>query len=355
MSLQKVTITEKNLKKYVEDIFKVAGLADEEATIISKHLVSAELRGISSHGVSRVNIYTERLKKDLIEKKASPVIEKETNSTALINGNNRFGILNANDGIKLAVKKAEENGIGMVGIYNSNHCGMLADYIEYATQKNCIAFGTTNAPSNMAPWGGKEKFFGTNPLAYGIPTPTNFPIIFDMASSVVARGKITYAKKNNQKIPIGWALSKEGKSTTDPSEAIDGLVLPVGGAKGYGLAFFVEILSSIFTGAAYGPHVGSLLRDLDRPQGVGHFFLVMQADLFQTIDKFFARIEKMIKEIKQISLAEGFDKIYLPGEMEFLNKENNQIKGITLTSKISEELNIIGGRLGINYQLTHMD
>lgn len=279
-------ISEKKLSKFIKEIFLAGGLSDKDATIVSNHLVLANLRNVDSHGVSRVKIYIERLVEGLIEKDSTPFIEKETNSSALINGNNQFGILNAYTGILLAVKKAKKNGVGIIGIHNSNHCGMLADYVEYATKHNCIAFATTNAPSNMPPWGGKEAFFGTNPLAYGIPTKTKPPIVFDMATSVVARGKITYAMKNNQKIPLGWAMTKNGEPTTDPEDALDGLVLPVGGPKGYGLALFVETLSSIFTGAAYGHHVASLIKDFDRPQNLGHFFFVMQADLFEDLEVF---------------------------------------------------------------------
>lgn len=353
MCNQDIFVSEKNLYSMVRDIFIGTGLSEKDAIVISKHLVNADMRGVKSHGVSRVNIYYQRLEKNIIEKNMSSNIEKETKSTALINGNNRFGILNANDAIKIAVNKAEETGIGMVGVKNSNHAGMLADYMDYATKKNYIAFATTNAPSSMAPWGGKEKFFGTNPLAYGIPTPINFPIIFDMATSVVARGKITYAKHNNQKIPLGWALTKDGEPTKDPYEATDGLVLPVGGPKGYGLAFLVEILSSILTGAAYGPHIGSLLKDWDRPQNVGHFFFVMRIDLFDSKDNFMKRVEEMINEIRQVPLADGYEKIYLPGELEVLEMDKRKLKGVPLTTGIIDDLNKMAKDLGINYKLKY--
>lgn len=351
MAEEGILITEKRLSKFVKKIFLAAGLSDKDSSIISKHLVLANLRGVDSHGVSRVKIYIERLKRGLIEKDQPPIVEKETNTSALINGNNRFGILNAYTGIQLAVKKAKENGIGVIGVHNSNHCGMLADYVEYAAQNNCIAFATTNAPSNMPPWGGKEAFFGTNPLAYGIPTNTNFPIIFDMATSVVARGKITYAMKNNQKIPLGWAMTKSGEPTTDPNEALEGLVLPVGGPKGYGLALFVETLSSIFTGAAYGHHIASLVKDFDRPQKLGHFFFVMKANLFEDLDVFLERMDRMINDIKQVPLAAEYERIFLPGEIESLEREMRKKEGIYLPKNIVEEINDVARDLGLHNDL----
>jgi ureidoglycolate dehydrogenase (NAD+) len=248
-----------------------------------------------------------------------------------------MGILVATEGMKIAVKKALKNGVGMVSINHSNHCGMLADYIKYATDNNCIAIAVTNAPSSMPPWGGMESFFGTNPIAYGVPRGNENPIIFDMATSVVARGKIRLAQKNNMKIPIGWALSKDGKQTDDPNVALDGgAVLPVGGHKGYGLAFFVEVLSGIMSGASYGPYLGTLYED--KIQNIGHFFLVFKADLFIDLKVFKSRMDQMSNEVKEIAKAEGFDEIYLPGELESVLYKKRSEKGIPLTQEVYSEL-----------------
>lgn len=342
-------VNHKKLEQYVRALFQGAGVDEEQAAVIARHLVLANLRGIDSHGVSRVDIYTKRLDYGLERKKTAVRAVKETASSMLIDGDNGMGIVLASKGIEIAVEKAKETGLTVVGIKNSGHCGMLADYTQYAARHQCLALATTNAPSNMAPWGGKQGFFGTNPFSYGVPAGEEQDIIFDMATSVVARGKITLARKNNEQIPFGWAITKEGKPTTDPDEALDGLVLPVGGPKGYGLAFLVDVLSGLFTGAAFGPYIGSLYKDLDRNQRIGQFFFVMRADLFEPLEEFKRRIDQMIREIRQIPLAEGFEKIYMPGELEHEKAEERRMNGIPLNGSVLQELDAVGKRYGIDW------
>lgn len=348
MSEKVVKVTKEVLESFVNRVFQAAGLDGDQSSTVARHLVLANLRGIDSHGVSRVDIYTRRLDCGVTSKQNQPIALRETPSSMLIDGGNGLGIILATEGIKIAVEKAKKTGIAAVGIKNSTHCGMLADYTMYAARHNCIAIATTNAPSSMAPWGGKVGYFGTNPFAYGVPAGEEQDIIFDMATSVVARGKITLARKNNQSIPLGWAISKEGHPTTDPVEAADGLVLPVGGAKGYGLAFLVEVLSGLLTGAAFGPYIASLNKDFDRKQNIGQFFFVMRANLFEELEEFKKRIDQMIAEIRSIPLAEGFEKIYLPGEIEFERTKERQTTGIPLSVKVVDELVEVGKRYGVD-------
>ncbi|MFC0272091.1 Ldh family oxidoreductase [Metabacillus herbersteinensis] len=337
-----------HLKDMVEEIFLKAGLDQKQAHSITKHLVKANLRGVDSHGVSRVGIYTKRLELGLVNKEFKPIHLKETPVSLLIDAQNCSGIPVAHYGMKRAIEKAKSSGIGMVGIQNSNHCGMLADYTRLAVEEDCIAIATTNAPSTMPPWGAKERFFGTNPISYGIPAGQEKDIIFDMATSKVARGKIILAEKRNQQIPIGWALSSEGTPTTDPKQAINGVVLPVGDHKGYGIAFLVECLSSLFTGAAYGPFIGDLYNNFIDKQNVGQFFMVMRADLFQDLDVFKHRIDQMIQEIRALPLMDGVEKIYLPGEIEMETELDRQKNGIPLGKEIVTELVTLAKKYNIN-------
>lgn len=341
------TIKRKNLEAFVYEIFSAAGLSSQDAEVVARHLVLANLRGIDSHGVSRVDIYTKRLDLGITNKSSELKIIRETPSSVLLDGNSGVGIVLATKGMELAVEKAKKTGMAVVGIKNSSHCGMLADYSSYAAEHDCIALATTNAPSSMAPWGGRKGFFGTNPLSYGVPAGKERNVIFDMATSVVARGKITLARKNNEDIPIGWAISKEGKATTNANEASEGLVLPVGGPKGYGLAFFVDVLSGLFTGAAFGPYISSLYKDLDKNQNVGQFFFVMRADLFEELDSFKNRMDQMIQEIKKIPLAEGYNRIYLPGEIELERSIELEKKGIPLSDHVFTELTDVARRYDV--------
>jgi LDH2 family malate/lactate/ureidoglycolate dehydrogenase len=177
-----------------------------------------------------------------------------------------------------------------------------------------------------------------------------FPIVFDMATSVVARGKIIVAEKNQQQIPLGWAITKDGIPTTDPTEALNGLVLPMAGPKGYGITFLVETLSALLTGAAFGPYIADLYKDFSRPQNVGQCFIVMRADLFEPLSEFKSRMDQMIEEIRNIPHMDGVDRIYLPGEIEQEKAIHRENHGIPFSSEIFEELIKVGKRYGIKPQ-----
>lgn len=349
MSNQGMRIHKDELEQFVSRILLEVGFDEEHVSTIASHLVLANLRGVDSHGVSRVAIYTERIEKGLINKKIQAEPERETASSMLINGNHGSGIVLATQGIHHAVEKAKNTGLAVVGIKNSEHCGMLAAYTMYAAENDCIALATTNSPPSMAPWGGREKFFGTNPFSYGIPTGSEMNIVFDMATSVVARGKIILAHMNHQKIPLGWAISKEGRPTTDTQEALEGLVLPVGGPKGYGLTFLVETLSSLFTGSLFGPHLPDYYKD-SRPLSVGQCFVVFRADLFRSLQEFKDTMDQMIAEIKSVALMEGVDRIYLPGEIEVEKTAERLAHGIPLSKELIDELVGVGMRYGVSPQ-----
>jgi ureidoglycolate dehydrogenase (NAD+) len=335
-------VRDDQLREVVSGIFSALEVPESEE--IADHLVLANLRGVDSHGVSRVGIYAERLELGLVSKVTRMEILRETPVSALVDGGNGSGIVVASRAMDLAVEKAQDSGIGVVCVRRSNHCGMLAAYTQRATQRGLISLVTTSAPANMAPWGGTERFFGTNPLSYGVPGGEEIDVIFDMATSNVSRGKIILAAKNGQKIPLGWAIDRDGRETTDSEAALDGLVLPLGGAKGSGLAFFVEVLSSILPGANFGPHIPPLYDDFDREQGVGHFFLALRPDLFVSLEEFTGGIDRMIRELREVGVAEGHEKIYLPGEIE-LEKEKERCKeGIPLSQEVLRELKTISGR-----------
>lgn len=343
-------INHTDLEKYVQAIFQKAGLQDEHSATVARHLVYANLRGVDSHGITRVKNYTDRLEQGVVNREHNMSITKETPSSVLIDGANELGIIPATEGIRLAVNKANDTGVAIAGINHSNHCGMLADYTGYAAEHDCVCLATTNAPSYMAPWGGKERYFGTNPISYGIPGGEAGHIVFDMATSIVARGKIKLAIQNHADIPVGWAITKDGESTTNAQDAMDGMVLPVGGPKGYGLALLADVLSGLLTGAAFGPRVGRP-ENLDDVQGVGQFFFVMRADIFEELDTFKNRMDTMAREIKATPAAKGFDKIYLPGEIENEKAKVRRKNGIPLTKQAADELHTVGEAYGVTTRL----
>lgn len=336
------------LESYIENIFLSVGLNQMEAFETAHHLVHAELKGISSHGVQRVSIYVKRVKCGIVQRDVSIQVERETPISLSINANNGIGPYVARKALDLGIEKAIHMGICAVGIYNSNHAGVLSYYTEMAVGKNLIALATTNAPSNMAPYGGKVKYFGTNPFSFAVPSGHEHPFILDMATSVVAKGKIIQAMKENRSIPPGWAIDQEGNETTDAKAAFEGLVMPLGGAKGYGLAFMVDILSGILTGANWGPHINDLYSDFQEPQNAGQFFILFRPDLFLEMSEFKSRMDQAIQEIHSIERAPGFSRIYIPGEMESELYRRRIREGVPLGKEIIHELMELGNALGIN-------
>ncbi|MDI3533983.1 MAG: hypothetical protein PWQ82_348 [Thermosediminibacterales bacterium] len=339
------------LKTFCSELFKSEGIPSEEAEIIADNLVQANLRGVDSHGVSRMPIYMKRLKLGLVNPVCKTKIEKKSVSTAVINGCNSMGAVVGYKAMNYAINEAKEKGIFFVAVNNSNHFGTAAFYAMMALEHNMIGFSTSNAPSSMAPWGGYKPFFGTNPFSFAIPADKRAPIVIDMATSVVARGKIILALKNNKKIPEGWAINKEGEVTTDPREALEGSVLPFAGPKGYSIALLIDVLCGILSGAVYGPHINSLYDNFEEPQNIGHCFAAI--DISKLIDpaEFKNKVDKMIEEIKSSPKAKHVEEIYLPGEIEFNTQKERIEKGIPLTIPVIKELKYLGKSYNVNTDL----
>jgi len=325
------------------------GLSFDEARIVSEHLVEANLRGVDTHGISRMGIYVERLKKGLVKGRAEVRVKKDSGVGALVDGDNGMGHYVAWVATKEAMTRAEKYGIAAVGVCNSNHCGMLAYYTRRMALNGYIGFAATNAPANMAPWGGRTPYLGTNPFSLGIPTAEEQPLVFDMATSVVSKGKIILAMKKNEPIPPHWATDKDGVPTTDPKEAFYGLVLPVGGPKGYGLALLVDILCGVLTGACFGPYIGNLYGEFDRTQDVGHFFLAFKPELFGDGQEFRQRLQIMLDDIRRAPRAKGVDRIYIPGEIEAELMNKRMREGIPLAVEIVNELKQVGDTVGVSF------
>ncbi|QVQ52646.1 Ldh family oxidoreductase [Spiractinospora alimapuensis] len=327
------------LRNVVTRIFTAAGLSEEGAATTADHLVQAELRGVSSHGVSRTAVYVERVRSGLVDPRPTMRTEAETPVSARLDGGNGPGIVVARAAMETAIDKAKASGMGAVAVHRSNHCGMLAYYTSAAADRGLIALATTSAPPTMAPWGAAAPFFGTNPLSYAVPVAGERPnIVFDMATSTVARGKIILADKKGEPIPIGWALDASGSPTQDPAAGVQGTMLPLGGAKGSGLALLVDILSGVLSGANYGPHIPPLYDNPHTEQDVGHFFLAMNPDLFTAPGEFADRMAGVAEEVTALRPATDHSRVYLPGEPEAVRAAENLEAGLDLAPEVRAEI-----------------
>ena len=339
------------LQRETAKIFRGHGLLPNDADWVAEALVEADLRGIHSHGVTRVPIYTERLARGLFNPRPNVCVVRQGPSVVSIDGDNGMGAVVGRRAVAAAVDVVAETGCAAVGVRNSNHFGIAALYAEQLVAHGFIALVCSNAPPTMAPHGGRSALFGTNPLAFGVPTPGERQILADMATSIVARGKIILAQQRGEEIPLGWALDPDGRPTKDAATALNGVVLPFGGAKGSAIALLVDILAAVMTGAGFGTDLPDFYNDLDRPGNLGHFLLAIDPARFGERDRFLERLGRYIGMIGDCPPADGFERVELPGEVEAGLRRKHLSSGVPLSQDILLGLRQAAGHADVSLEL----
>ena len=329
----------KELKKEIIEIFKKFGLSENHASISTDALINAELVGAYGHGLSRLKMYCDRIKKRLINPRPKIKIKKISQSISLVDANDSIGFVAADIAIKQAIKNAKKTGIGMVAVKNSGHYGLSGYYAEQAIKKNLITMIYTNAPPAVAPHGSLKSLFGTNPICFGTPTGSKVPFILDTSISMINRGKIRFADKNNQKIPSGVALDKFGKPTTNAKKALQGVQLPIANFKGSGLAWMVDILSGVLTGGNHAGRVKDPFDDFTGPQNIGHLFITFKTNLF--VNNYNKRIKDNINKIKRLPKIKGVKEIVYPGQNKYKRFIMNSKKEIKISKIIKKDLELL--------------
>ena len=342
-----IVIDRERLRDFVAQVFAQAGVPDDEAALIGESLTEADLTGVESHGVSRVPIYLKRIELGVVNAVARLEVIADLPGALVLDGCNSMGIVTGVRAIDRAIEKAETSGSVFVTVKNSNHFGVAAFFTQRALARGMIGYAASNAPSTMAPWGGIKPYMGTNPFSVAFPAGSELPIVMDMATSVVAQGKIIMAGKEGKSIPFGWAITKDGDPTDDPEAALEGTVLPFGGPKGYAVSLMLDVLSGVLSGAAFGPYLCNMWNDFKNPQNVGHYFTVLDVKKFVPLDEFKANLDTMIRDIKSSPRAKGVDEIFLPGEMEYRKRQQRLANGIPLGAKALSDLAEIGARMNL--------
>ena len=307
----RVSISE--AEQLVKKVFLKNGVREDLAASVSTALVAAEAEGQVGHGFSRVKDYVAQVKSKKINVDAKIKIEHPKPTSISIDADYGFAYPALDQAISEGALIAKEYGSAVVSIFNSHHCGALSVQVEKIANQGLIGVMMANTPKAIAPWGGKDPFFGTNPIAFAVPRITIDPLVIDLSLSKVARGKIMHAKKVNTKIPEGWALDSSGKPTTDPDQALKGSMLPIGEAKGSALALMVEILAATFSGGRPSNEATSFLDPEGDPPGVGQFLMFI--DPGKDNGSFYNRLEKLLINIEEI------DGVRLPG-----NRRKNDIQ-----------------------------
>lgn len=349
------------LESFVLQVFLKMEVPEADARLAASVLLSADLKGIDSHGVARLPGYLRLWKKQRINARAELKIVHETPSTATVDGDAGLGLVIGPKAMQIAIDKAKIYGTGWVAVRNSNHFGIGAYHASMALEHDMIGIAMTNASPLVAPTFSVERMLGTNPICYAFPSGQEAPVIVDMATSAAANGKLELAQYQNNEIPDGWVQDKEGNSSKDPHILkAGGSLLPLGSDrahgshKGFGLAATVDILSGVLSGANFGPWVPHFVAFLEPPAdpvglGLGHFFGAMRVDAFRPADDYKASMDTWIRRFRNATPSPGQAGVIIPGEPEAEARKERLLKGIPLLDKVRNDLQELAAELKIPF------
>jgi len=350
------------LLEFTTDLFIRIGCSRSDAEAIASVLIAAELRGHASHGMLRIKDYYDLWKAGRINVSPEVKVVHETPSTAVVDGDRCFGKVAGIRSMHLAIEKAASAGTGWVAARNSNHFGIAGYYAMMALEHDMVGICVTNANPLVVPTGSVSRYLGTNPLAVAIPALTEPPFVADFATTPIARGKLAVAEKKGEKVPLGFVQDAEGNPSDDPSILRrGGGMLTLGGDrlhgshKGYCMTAVVDIFSSLFSGAGFGPFVPPSVAYLPVPEkkageGTGHFFGAMRLDAFRPAEEFKASMDEWIKTFRNATPAKGETGVLIPGDPEREAEEHNSQSGITLVPAVVEDLKAIAAELGLVFR-----
>jgi L-2-hydroxycarboxylate dehydrogenase (NAD+) len=348
---------------FTSNVFEKMGCSKADADSIAKVFLSAELRGLPSHGMIRLKDYFELWKANRINTKPNVRIVHESPSTAVVDGDNAVGMVAATRSMEIAIAKAKTAGTGWVSTRNSNHYGIAGYYSIMALEHDMIGICLTNANPLVAPTFSISRMLGTNPIAVAIPTGKQPPFVADLATTPIARGKLAVAEKKGEKVPLGYVQDKDGNPTDEPGIlAKGGSMVTLGGDyehgshKGYCLASIVDIFSAVLSGANFGPFVPpsvAYLPVLDKKvgEGTGHFFGAMRIDAFQSSDDFKAKMDEWIETFRSAKSAPGKPGVLIPGDIEREKEIKIMKEGIPIIPAIQKDIKEIADHFQIEFQI----
>ncbi len=353
------SVNHDKLKILAINIYKAVGMSEDNAEFTAEVQVRTDLRGVDSHGVAMLARYYEGFTGKLIEPRPQISVVRESQTTALVDGGNGLGHPVSGFCMEICMEKAERMGAAFVTARNSNHFGPAGYYPMMALPRDMIGICMTNySVPFVVPTFGSKPMFATNPIGIAIPADKEPPFVLDMATSTVAVGKLAIAMRKEEPIPEGWAMDSSGEATTDPRVGLDSRRLtPLGGSrelgshKGYGLAVMVDVLSGVLSGAAYGDLMEREGTLGTSPANVGHFFGAIRVDSFRPLDEFKAAMDDMLRALKNSPKAEGHDRIYVAGEIEYECEQERLKNGIPLNQRVVDDLERIAGELGVSFDI----
>lgn len=347
-------------------IFEKIGCSKQDATLATKVLLSADMRGVDSHGVARLSGYVRLWEVKRINCTPKMKIVYETPSTAVLDGDGGLGLVVAPHAMKIAIEKADKVGTGWVSVKNSNHYGIAGTHAMMALEQDMIGISMTNASPLVAPTFSVERLLGTNPIAVAIPAGSQQPFVADFATTTAANGKLEMLQRKNTTAPIGWIQTKDGSPSTNPAELKDGgALLPLGGDrehgshKGYALGAIVDIFSAILSGANYGPWVPPFPAYVAMPEGmpgegIGHFFGAMRIDAFRPAEEFKMNMDKWIERFRSATPIKGEKRVLIPGDFEREMETAREKDGIPLLQPVIDDLHKLADKYQVKFNLESM-
>jgi LDH2 family malate/lactate/ureidoglycolate dehydrogenase len=341
-----VRVSAEHLTAVSVAVLGAMGVDAGEAKTAADNLVMAERRGIATHGVNFLIPLADRIGRKLVIVPTKVTVLSDADAVAHLDGGNGLGQTAATQGMRLAIEKARRYGIGLVLIRNTNHIGLLAWYTLMAAREGLVGFSACNGAASMAPWGGAEPFFGTNPFSVAAPGGDGAPLVLDMSTSIVARGKIRRAERLRERIPLGWALDDTGSPTEDPAAAMKGTLLPIGGPKGYGMALFIDLVSGLLSGSKYSRDVKTFHQPAG-PTGVGVTLLAVDIARFMPLEQFRALVAEYAGSIRGSRKAREAPRIYLPGEIEAERELNSANYGIEIDEPVAQSIDGLLQKAGL--------
>ncbi len=342
------TISPKDLEAYIDRIMRACGFPDADAATIARLMTEADIRGSEGHGVFRIPHYVKRIRSGGMNLKPNIRVVSERKAMALLDGDNGIGHLVMAKAAEIAIAKAKETGVAWVGARRSNHAGPAALYAQMAMAHDMIGlYAAVGNANHVPPWGGVDMLLSTNPIAIAIPGGKRPPIVLDMATTTAAYGKVKLAQQRGEQMPVGWMIDRKGQPLLDPNRASEGFLLPIGGAKGYGLALMIGLLAGTLNGAAMGKDVVDFTADHVTPTNTGQFIVALDIAAFADVARFKADVDDIWDQMKGSATMEGVSEVRLPGESAWRFAQERRPGGIPLPPELVKALDATARELGV--------
>lgn len=337
------------IRTFGEAVAERAGMTPENAKIFIDNMISADLRNVRSHGITKFRGYLSRVEHGVTDIRAEPTIVKTAPSALVVDGNNGMGTTIAWKTMEACMQAARETGVAFAAVKNASHHGFGGYYVMHAAEQGMIAFEVCNTPKLVAPFGGAKALLGTNPMSIAVPAGRHPMLVCDMATSTVAKGKIALAIKEGRPIPDTWALDAQGRKTTDAVAANTGVLLPFGGPKGYALALIIDVLCHSLAGANDSQHIPRVFENLEEPSNIGYAMCVIDISRFLPLDMFKDSVDALFDSIKACPPAEGSSGVLIPGEIEYEATQKNRTEGIELSEPVLQEFHELSEKYGVEF------